>query len=133
MDISKLNYTAKAEAGVFLQFRHPVTGEPMADGGVAIGAIVKPLYAQSVREALRDRGKSELTGDVDADPWGRFVSDAAICTSELVGITDNGEPVTDFAAFYRMTFVTRVADAPGGFAFQVTKRALEFGDFLTDA
>jgi hypothetical protein len=133
VDISNLNYTAKAEAGVFLQFRHPTTGEPMADGDTAIGAMVKPLYAKSVMDGLRAREKAAMISDDDIGIRARVVADAAVCTAGLVGITDNGEAVTDYAAFYDMTFVTPSQDAPGGFAFQVTKRAMEYGDFLTDA
>ena len=133
MDISKLNYTAKAEAGVFLQFRHPTTGEPMADGDVAIGAMVKPLYAKSVMDGLRAREKAAMISDDDIGIRARVVADAAVCTAGLVGITDNGEAVTDYAAFYDMTFVIPRDDAPGGFAFQVFNRAMEYGDFLTDA
>lgn len=134
MDISQLDYSAKAEEGRFVQFRHAMTGDLMFDGETAIGAMVRPLFAKSVMAAITSRERAGLTGDDAPGARERVVWDAAVATSRLVGITKGGRELTpgEFHEFYDRTFVF-VPDAtiPNGFAFQVSKAAQEYADFLT--
>ena len=112
MDITKLDYAAKAEQGRFLQFLHPETGEPIFDGETAVGANVKPFYAKSIMADLHQMHRDELTAEGAKDIRAHYVKQAALVTSDLVGITDNGRPVADYAAFYDMTFVLVEKDKP---------------------
>lgn len=132
MDITALDYAAKAEEGRFLQFLHPETGDPMFDGDTAIGAMVKPFYAKSIMTDLHQMHRDELAADGVKDIRAHYVKQAAIVTSKLIGLTDNGKPATNFEWFYDITFVLGDKDSPGSFAAQVVKEAGKT-DFLTSA
>lgn len=134
MDITKLDYAAKAEQGRFLQFLHPETGEPIFDGETAVGANVKPFYAKSIMADLHQMHRDELTAEGAKDIRAHYVKQAALVTSELVGITKDGNPISaaEYGQFYDMTFVLVEKDKPGSFAAQVIKEAGRT-DFLTSA
>lgn len=135
MDISQLDYAARAETGRFVQFKHPATGDLMFDGEMAIGAMVRPLFAKSVMAAITAKERAGLAGDDAPGAREQVVWDAAVSTARLVGITNGGVEIgpDGFHDFYDRTFVFIPGNDANGFAFQVRAAAQEFADFLTVA
>jgi hypothetical protein len=137
MDISDLDYSAKAEAGRFLQFVHPTSGAPMEGKDGPIGAVIKAFFAKSVMRELSAMARVSLTGkdDADRDDRAALVAQASKLTVELRGVSKDGKPIRSegFAEFYDRTFMAGMGDIPGCFALQVLSEAQKAQDFLTDA
>jgi len=146
MDISKLNRRDMAEVAQYLPFKDPETGKPMMDGDVAIGAMVKGFHARSVQALASEQAKAALVTDASPrkaleDFQQDLVNSAVMLTTEIIGVTVEGQPIThkDFARFYDCTFfdldvhMGRRTKKPGSFAQQVAAFASESAHFLTDA
>ena len=146
MDISKLNRRDMAEVAQFLHFKDPETGKPMMYGETKIGAMVKGFHARSVQAVAAEQARAALVTDASSrkaleDFQTDLVQSAVMLTTEIAGVTVDGQPIThkDFARFYDCTFfdldvhMGRRTKKPGSFAQQVTAFAAEASRFLTDA
>ncbi|MDZ7904598.1 MAG: hypothetical protein U5N55_01530 [Cypionkella sp.] len=139
MDISKLDFRGAAEAPQFVQFLHPVTGEPLQDGDVKIGAMVRGYQSRTVQKAIGEIERDELQGgeklESVEDIQRRLGKQACIVTVELIGLERGGKPLTsaDFAWFYDHTFLQVGADGKdvvGSFAQQALDKSKRQADFL---
>jgi hypothetical protein len=135
-----------AEVAQFLHFKDPETGKPMMDGDVAIGAMIKGFQAHSVQAMASEQARAALVSEASnrkalEDFQQDLVQSAVMLTTELVGVTIDGQPITskDFARFYNCNFfdlevhMGRKTKKPGSFAQQATAFANEAARFLTDA
>lgn len=146
MELSKLNRRDMAEVSQFMPFKDPETGKPMVDGETTIGAMVKGFHARSVQAVAAEQTKAATVTDTSPrksleDFHQDLVTSAVILTTEIIGVTIDGQPLThkDFARFYDCEFfdldvhMGRKTKKPGSFAQQVVRFAAEASRFLTDA
>lgn len=140
MDITKLDSRSMAENAQRLQFLDPDTGKAI-DG---VFGMIKGSHARTVQSAVTARSKLELQAGAAADRKALeevqqdLVQSAAIVTTEIIGVTDNGAAV-DPAKFYDLNFfdadvmMGRGKKRPGSFAQQAMRFAHEVSNFLTPA
>ena len=146
MELSKLNRRDMAEVAQFMPFKDPETGKPMMDGESPIGAMIKGFHARSVQAVAAEQAKAALVTDASPrkaleDFQQDIVASAVMLTTEIQGVTIDGQPLThkDFARFYDCTFfdldvhMGRKTKKPGSFAQQVVGFSSEASRFLTDA
>ncbi|MDZ7906419.1 MAG: hypothetical protein U5N55_12035 [Cypionkella sp.] len=146
MDISKIDRRSMAETAQFLHFKDPETGKPIMDGDSKVGAMVKGFQARSVQAVAAQQAKAALVTDLTSkrgleDFQQDLVQSAVMLTTEIVGVTIEGQAIThgDFARFYDCTFfdldvhMGRKTKKPGSFAQQAVAFATEVSANLTDA
>lgn len=112
MDLSHLD-TSLAESGVFMQFNHPVTGDPLIDpdNKEPVGVVLMGADSAAYREAenaiiaarTADAGKAEKFNRdrLLSELLDRLVA----CTIEFRNVTLRGKPVDKKETAHRLAYV----------------------------
>lgn len=90
MDFADLNLSEKAERGIAVTLRHPITDEE-TDVVVTVKGKDSPTYRNKLADIIR-------AGDFSGDKAGSEL--LAAVTISVDGATEGDKPVTDYVDFY---------------------------------